>query len=221
MSLTIHRLYFPHEANITSKWIRGIFSEELLGLEDDDPKVVARVEQAKKHRKDVRTFARDTLRSMMVEAVRAYDMRVGTWEKLCKTWADDDSDEMAAAIWNACYGIFDARPGWEYELESRFMTMHKWKFVEKDEDKKSCIARTFTSCKNILVKAINEKVMNTHKRKVTISRSKEQINNKTRFKKRKKGMTLCSFVKGENKEDGNRTAPQAILLGKVKPVSKI
>lgn len=204
MTTVIIRNFFPVDRKVSANFVRGVFGSELLHIQDDDDdEVLQRIETVTALRLDVRRWATMEVQRKMVEAVHQCGRsHVTTWKQLVEFWRKNDISECAAIMWQVCYGSFDARPDWDQVLEREYMSMNNLTYRQPDVGgnwdtmPKGCIARQIAGQKNILVKALNNAAKKTHGMQLTISRSAEEITSKNRYRKRKKGACLTSFVKG-------------------------
>lgn len=219
-SMTISRDHFPPEGNITPNLVRTLFGNRLRNHNDDNSVEVKKcIDEVDRIRHDVREYARVNLKNKMVECVRAWKPEINTWSQLLNLWKNDGSEETAAIIFSACFGIFEnGNECWMNDLETEYMTMKKMAYYDIGNGK-GCIARVFSHMKNYLVKSVNAVTKTTHGQKVTVSRSSDEITDENRFLKRKKGKVFVPFVRDSQNKAKTSHLVKEVLDGKPKVVS--
>jgi hypothetical protein len=74
------------------------------------------------------------------------------------------------------------------------MAMFEYTYRGIKDRRKGCFARTIGQRKTDIIKMINRASEKTHQGLIRMKRLPEEIDEKTRFRKRKKGTTLGGFV---------------------------
>ena len=89
------------------------------------------------------------------------------------------------------------------------MEMCEYTYRVTEDRRKGCFSRTIGQRKTDVIKMINRASEKTHKGLIQMKRLPEEIDAKTKFKKRKKGTTLGGFVKldGNVKYDPEQVVP--------------
>jgi hypothetical protein len=105
--------------------------------------------------------------------------------------------EAAGKLWYAsCYGAFGNELGRDVQLEQMYMEMCEYSYRVTEDRRKCCFARTILGQrKTDIIKMINRASEKTHQGLIQMKRLSEEIDEKTKFKKQKKGTTLGGFVK--------------------------
>ncbi len=80
------------------------------------------------------------------------------------------------------------------KLEREYMAMFEYTYRGIEDRRKGCFARTIGQRKTDIIKMINRASEKTHQGLIRLKRLPEEIDEKTRFRKRKKGTTLGGFV---------------------------
>jgi hypothetical protein len=139
--------------------------------------------------------------AMIIEAMQQMGVKdIWVWYDVKRYWAENGTEEAAANVWEACYGYFDKRGQWEVQLEREYMQMKDFVYrrdiiLSTGLPPKGCFAKLFSECKASRVKAVNRATENTHKGKIRLQRTKEEMKGvKNRFQKRKKGTALGAFA---------------------------
>jgi hypothetical protein len=103
-------------------------------------------------------------------------------------------------LWYACYGAFDDEPGWDVvELEQTYMDMCEYTYRVTKDRRKGCFVRTIGQRKMDIIKMINRASEKTHQGLIRMKCLSEEIDEKKKFKKQKKGTMLGGFVKLDSK----------------------
>ena len=118
--------------------------------------------------------------------------QIKEFRNVLESWRDDGSEVNASRIWNCMFGQFDAKPGWEFEIERAFMELNKWEYIEVDSHmqktfRKGCVARLIRQCKVNMVKRLNNASKKTHHGLIGIKRKSANSPNDPAFKPRKRG----------------------------------
>jgi hypothetical protein len=115
--------------------------------------------------------------------------------QIANYWSQNGTVKAAGKLWYACYGAFDDEPGWDLKLEQMYMEKYEYTYRVTEDRRKGCFARTIGQRKTDIIKMINRASEKTHHGLIRLKRLSGEIDEKTKFKKQKKGTTLGGFVK--------------------------
>jgi hypothetical protein len=195
IALPFHRELFKSDGAVTQGQVLSAFGNVTLGLSEEV--ITALVEKVELIKSDVRSWGLQQVKAKIVQHFnQCSQMRsFGTIGQVAEYWKQTGTVEAAGKLWYACYGAFDEEPGWDVQLEKSYMEMCEYKYKETGVKKKGCFARSIGLRKTDIIKSINRKSATTHKGSIRMKRSSEEMDEKTRFKKRKKGTTIGGFAK--------------------------
>ena len=195
--------YFP-PGDSTIKTIHASAELGRLGKHPTQENVDAMMMTILKHRKQVNSWARHQVQQMMFEEATRRNLKYG--ESKCRVRSASDitacfkearSDDDFRNMWEVMFGIFDRAPGWAKKLEETYMSINQWEYVLDKEKKKKrtcCVQQQITQIKVDFVKCLNKAGKSTHNKTVGISRTKDEITDKTKFKKRIKGVFRPEYI---------------------------
>jgi len=194
-SQPLHPELFQPASAVTEGHVLSAFGNVTVGL----PREVidALVERVQSIKTNVRSWGLHQVRSKIVLYFNQSSPGGSycTIGQVADYWKENGTVEAAAKLWYACYGAFDKEPGWEKELERKYMEISSFTYRLTDNRKKGCFARTIGQRKLDIIKMINRASETTHEGVIRMKRLPDEIDEKTKFKKRKKGTTLGGFVK--------------------------
>jgi hypothetical protein len=195
ISQPLHPELFQPASAVTQGQVLSAFGNVTVGL----PKEVieALVEKVQAIKNDVRSWGLHQVRSKIVKHFNQSSPGGSycTIGQVADYWKENGTLEAAAKLWYACYGAFNDEPGWEKELERSYMDMCSYTYKVTEVRKKGCFARTIGQRKSDVIKMINRASEKSHQGVIRMKRLPEEMNETTKFKKRKKGTTLGGFVK--------------------------
>jgi hypothetical protein len=173
-----------------------------------------RITKTGRMKSDARAYAAESIWEIMIQEARRVGMEVDgrlvqSFDDIRESWKQDPSVEQEARVYAVTYGIFDRTPRWEIALEEKFMAARGWKYSDtaaptidepsltekKIRQPKGCIAKNISNVKGDLVKQIGKPARLQHGSKVKIRRTKEEINEKNRYRKRKNAQVPYLVVK--------------------------
>ena len=195
ISQPLHPELFQPASAVSQAQVLSAFGNVTVGLPKDV--IVALVKKVQEIKTDVRSWGLHQVRSKIVKHFNQTSPGGSycTIGRVADYWNDNGTVEAAAKLWYACYGAFDKEPGWEKELERKYMEISSYTYRLTDNRKKGCFARTIGQRKSDIIKMINRASETTHHGVIRMKRLPDEIDEKTKFKKRKKGTTLGGFVK--------------------------
>ena len=185
----INKQYFPVGKSINREYVVSVYGVQSQSWSDDE--LQEKLQKMKEWRQEGRSYAKQSIEARIVNNVRLLDVDVTNMRGLKKAFAEDGSELMAAKIWAACWNPF--RAGWDQALEKEFMDMKNLQYKKSDTMTKGCFARLFTDEKKEIVKSINAATEKTHKGKIRMKRTKEEVETLGKHKKRKFGTTQGGF----------------------------
>jgi hypothetical protein len=194
-SQPLHPELFHPASAVTQGHVLSAFGNVTVGLPTEV--IDALVERVQGIKTNVRSWGIHQVRSKIV----LYFNQTSPGGSYCTIgqvadyWKENGTVEAAAKLWYACYGAIDKEPGWEKELERKYMEISSYTYRLTDNRKKGCFARTIGQRKSDIIKMINRASETTHHGVIRMKRLPDEIDEKTKFKKRKKGTTLGGFVK--------------------------
>jgi hypothetical protein len=191
----LHPELFQPAGAVSEGQVLSAFGNVTVGLRDDV--IAALVGKVKSIKTDVRSWGLHQVRAKIVQNFNQCSPGGSfcTIAQVADYWKENGTVEAAGKLWYACYGAFDDEPGWEVQLEQKYMLMCDYTYRVIDDPKKGCFARTIGQRKTDIIKMINRASDKTHRGLIRMKRLPEEIDEKTKFKKRKKGTTLGGFVK--------------------------
>ena len=190
----LHPELFKPATEVTQAQVLSAFGNVTVGLHQDV--IDALVEKVQGIKTDVRSWGLHQVRAKIVKNFNQSSPGGSfcTIGQVAEYWKENGTVEAAGNLWYACYGAFDDEPGWEIKLEKQYMDMCEYTYREIVERRKGCFARTIGQRKTDIIKMINRATEKTHKGLIRMKRTGDEIDGKTKFKKRKKGTTLGGFV---------------------------
>jgi len=191
----LHPELFQPAGAVTQGQVLSAFGNVTVGLHKDV--INALVTKVQGIKTDVRSWGLHQVRAKIVQHFNHCSPGGSfcTIGQVADYWKDNGTVEAAGKLWYACYGAFDDEPGWDVQLERTYMEMCDYTYKETEDKKKGCFARTIGQRKTDILKMINRASGNTHGGLIRMKRLAEEIDEKNKFKKRKKGTTLGGFVK--------------------------
>ena len=205
----IHPLYFLPDRDINVGHVRSVFGDETVGQDGDV--LEALVQKVKSVKKDAFSWGNQQIEQQIIAHLSELGpgRNISNFSQVLQYWKEDGSVEAAGKLWDAVYGAFDRKPGWEVELEKTYMKMKG--FTYRELQGKGCFAKLFSISKNTRIKAINQASKTTHKGQIRLKRKSAEVDPKTKFKKRKKGTTLGGFavLNGEVKFNPDQAVAEA------------
>ena len=191
----LHPELFKPAGSVTQGQVLSAFGNVTVGLPVDV--IEALVEKVQGIKTDVRSWGLHQVRAKIVKHFNQCSPGGSfcTIGQVADYWKENGTVESAGKLWYACYGAFDDEPGWEAQLEQKYMHMCDYTYRVTEDRKKGCFARTIGQRKTDIIKMINRASEKTHHGLIRMKRLSEEIDQRTKFKKRKKGTTLGGFVK--------------------------
>ena len=212
ISQPLHPELFQPASAVTQGQVLSAFGNVTVGLPKDV--IEALVEKVQVIKNDVRSWGLHQVRSKIVKHFNQISPGGSycTIGQVADYWKENGTVEAAAKLWYACYGAFDDEPGWEKELERTYMDMCSYTYKMTEDRRKGCFARTIGQRKSDVIKMINRASDKSHCGLIRMKRLPEEMNETTKFKKRKKGTTLGGFVKldGQVKYKPEEVVPRVI-----------
>lgn len=212
ISQPLHPELFQPASAVTQGQVLSAFGNVTVGLPKDV--IEALVEKVQVIKNDVRSWGLHQVRSKIVKHFNQISPGGSycTIGQVADYWKENGTVEAAAKLWYACYGAFDDEPGWEKELERTYMDMCSYTYKVTEDRRKGCFARTIGQRKSDVIKMINRASDKSHRGLIRMKRLPEEMNETTKFKKRKKGTTLGGFVKldGQVKYKPEEVVPRVI-----------
>jgi hypothetical protein len=208
ISQPLHPELFQPAGAVTQDHVLSAFGNVTVGLHKDV--IRALVEKVQGMKTDVRSWGLHQVRAKIVQHFNQCSPG-GTFcsiGQVAEYWKDNGTVEAAGKLWFACYGAFDNEPGWDVQLEEQYMKMCQYKYKLTEDKRKGCFARTIGQRKTDVIKTINRASEKTHHGLIRMKRLSEEIDEKTKFKKRKKGTTLGGFVRLDGQV---KYAPEQLL----------
>jgi hypothetical protein len=195
ISQPLHPELFQPAGAVTQGQVLSAFGNVTVGLHKDV--INALVTKVQGIKTDVRSWGLHQVRAKIVQHFNHCSPGGSfcTIGQVADYWKDNGTVEAAGKLWYACYGAFDDEPGWDVQLERTYMEMCDYTYRETADRKKGCFARTIGQRKTDILKMINRASGKTHRGLIRMKRLAEEIDEKNKFKKRKKGTTLGGFVK--------------------------
>ena len=195
IALPFHRELFKPDGAVTQGQVLSAFGNVTLGLSEEV--ITALVQKVQLIKSDVRSWGLQQVRAKIVQHFNQCSQLRSfcTIGEVADYWKDNGTVDAAGKLWFACYGAFDEEPEWDVKLEQSYMEMCEYTYRETGERKKGCFARTIGQRKTDIIKSINRKAATTHQGFIRMKRSSEEMDEKTKYKKRKKGTTLGGFAK--------------------------
>ena len=191
----LHPELFKPAGSVTQCQVLSAFGNVTVGLHKDV--IGALVEKVQSIKTDVRSWGLHQVRAKIVKNFNQCSPGGSfcTIGQVADYWKENGTVEAAGKLWYACYGAFDDEPGWEVNLEQMYMEMCEYTYRATDGRRKGCFSRTIGQRKTDIIKMINRASEKTHHGVIRMKRLPEEMDAKTKFKKRKKGTTLGGFVK--------------------------
>ncbi len=191
----LHPELFKPAGSVTQCQVLSAFGNVTVGLHKDV--IEALVEKVQSIKTDVRSWGLHQVRAKIVKNFNQCSPGGSfcTIGQVADYWKENGTVEAAGKLWYACYGAFDDEPGWEVNLEQMYMEMCEYTYRATDGRRKGCFSRTIGQRKTDIIKMINRASEKTHHGVIRMKRLPEEMDAKTKFKKRKKGTTLGGFVK--------------------------
>jgi hypothetical protein len=191
----LHPELFKPAGSVTQCQVLSAFGNVTVGLHKDV--IAALVEKVQSIKTDVRSWGLHQVRAKIVKNFNQCSPGGSfcTIGQVADYWKENGTVEAAGKLWYACYGAFDDEPGWEVNLEQTYMEMCEYTYRATEGRRKGCFSRTIGQRKTDIIKMINRASVNTHHGVIRMKRLPEEVDAKTKFKKRKKGTTLGGFVK--------------------------
>jgi hypothetical protein len=191
----LHPELFKPSGAVTQGQVLSAFGNVTVGLHIDV--IAALVEKVQGIKTDVRSWGLHQVRAKIVKNFNQCSPGGSfcTIGQVADYWKENGTVEAAGKLWYACYGAFDDEPGWDVQLEQMYMEMCEYTYRVTEDRRKGCFARTIGQRKTDIIKMINRASEKTHQGLIRMKRLPEEIDEKTKFKKRKKGTTLGGFVK--------------------------
>jgi hypothetical protein len=191
----LHPELFKPAGSVTQCQVLSAFGNVTVGLHKDV--IEALVEKVQSIKTDVRSWGLHQVRAKIVKNFNQCSPGGSfcTIGQVADYWKENGTVEAAGKLWYACYGAFDDEPGWEVNLEQTYMEMCEYTYRATEGRRKGCFSRTIGQRKTDIIKMINRASENTHHGVIRMKRLPEEMDAKTKFKKRKKGTTLGGFVK--------------------------
>jgi len=191
----LHPELFKPAGSVTQCQVLSAFGNVTVGLHKDV--IEALVEKVQSIKTDVRSWGLHQVRAKIVKHFNQCSPGGSfcTIGQVADYWKENGTVEAAGKLWYACYGAFDDEPGWEVNLEQTYMEMCEYTYRATEGRRKGCFSRTIGQRKTDIIKMINRASEKTHHGVIRMKRLPEEMDAKTKFKKRKKGTTLGGFVK--------------------------
>ena len=195
----IHHLYFKPNVDTTVGHAQATFGDRTVGMSEQALQLL--LEHAKAAKKEATGWGDQAVQQMIIGHMRqlGHD-NIYTWRDVKECWKQNGNEDAARSMWDACCGCFDRKPGWEVELESKYMAMKHLTYHAEKGESKGCFAKLFSNSKCTRVKAINRVGGRSHGGLTRVQRTKEEVAAGKRFKKRRKGTTLGGFATIGGKE---------------------
>ena len=219
---TISRSLFLPTTAITLHHVEQVFGAATITMSEEEKEGL--VSFAKKAKREATRYGDHNVKAMIVDHMKAFGYELASWSELLDEFRKNDTEEFAADLWSACFGMFDKMPGWERKMEMEYMQLRKFEYhcgvaYEDGKVPKGCFARLFSNVKNDKVKNLNRFGKSGHGGFIKLHRDKSEITEETRGKKRKKGTTLGSFavVRGKNHFNPENTIQKRIKVEKENP----
>ena len=170
------------------------------------------LEEMKRFKRDVKGYARIEIKQIMVRTAAYINMTrpedggiVQTYNEIGNVWKEWNGISMIdipPKMFYLMYGWFDENPNWSRVLEKKYMKTHALIYNSKRLEQKSpnhkvrsnAICMLIQIVKNDHVKMINQKSLNTHQKKITITVKDGMGSTSVWKKRRKKGKFKSSFV---------------------------
>ena len=191
----LHPELFKPAGAVTQGQVLSAFGNVTVGSHKDV--IEALVEKVQEIKTDVRSWVLQQVRAKIVQHFTQCSpgRSFCSIEQVADYWKENGTFKAAGMLWYACYGAFNDEPGWDVKLEQQYMEMCEYTYRETGERKKGCFARTIGQRKTDIIKLINRKAATTDQGLIRMQRSSEEMDEKTKYKKRKKGTTLGGFAK--------------------------
>jgi len=190
----LHPELFKPAGVVTERQVLSAFGNVTVGLHKDV--IAALVDKVQGIKTDVRSWGLQKVRAKIVQNFTQCSPggSICSIEQVAEYWKANGTAEAAGKLWYACYGAFDDEPGWDVKLEKEYMGMCEYTYREIEDKRKGCFARTIGQRKTDIIKMINRASEKTHQGVIRLQRLPEEMDEKTKYKKRKKGTTLGGFV---------------------------
>jgi hypothetical protein len=158
-----------------------------------------------KARRDVRQFVYPRVKEAILEVARGKSLMckgnrmVGNYGDLCTYWKEISTEDECKLVWDCVIGVFELRRTWKMDLEHDVLEHFGWEFdpetvVSEGSPANSCIAKIISRVINDVRKNMNS-LKKRHMFELRVKRRPEDINERNKTKRRKKGQFVsCTAV---------------------------
>lgn len=189
--VVLSRSFFPVGRGINREYVVSVYGTITQQWEEET--FDQKREEMLQWRAEAKSYGKSHVEAKILGTARQMDIQVDSMRELKAAFAGDGSELMAAKIWSSCWCPFSV--GWDTNLEGDFLKLKQARYEEKkrDHEGKGCIARVMSEVRKEVIKSINKATDSTHQGKIRMKRTKEEVKETGKHKKRKHGQTLGGF----------------------------